>query len=217
MNLPDYSEWLSVEDRLAVEEKAWLEAGYHKVYAEAVDRALGRSISPVVLELGCGIGLVPQELILGRSRPCVYYGADMNDECLQMARRRNRGVVEFLKADIRRIAASHDIEEDFRIATPFLVCSFAVLKHFELIESHNLIRCILHMAPKVIFSIPISKDPRNDGTEFNHSWHDWYVVLGLIDSAGKIVERTTDLHGNEVDGDPEEIEVVLSCMDRSLA
>lgn len=216
MGLPDYSTWLT-DERLAAEEKAWLEAGFHKVYAEVVDRALGRSMAPVVLELGCGIGLVPKELICVRNRPCVYYGVDANLECVRRARIRNMGVADFIEADIRDITMESDLEESFSVPRPYLVCSFAVLKHFAVKELCELLARIVRMAPRAIFSIPVATQLNNDGIEFNHSWLTWSALNSIIGGAGKLIDRMTDLQGNEVKDEPTGIEVVISCVDGSVS
>lgn len=209
--LPDYSEWLTYE-RLSVEEKAWFKAGFHKVYARDIDDALGRSIAPVVLELGCGIGLVPYELIIGRGRPTAYYGVDANLGCIQKARSRSGDMVEFIQEDIRDVLSSSDLDKDFMIPAPYLVCSFAVLKHFDIHESIALIQGILSRSSVSIFSIPVTGgEHKNDGTEFNHTWLNFDTVKGLIRSSKKNITRTSTLTGEPLN-DQLEQEVIFTCI-----
>jgi phospholipid N-methyltransferase len=210
MSLPDYSEWLT-DERLQVEEQAWLEAGFHKVYAREVDEALGRSIAPVVLELGCGVGLVPEELIKARHRPVVYYGVDRNFRCACAARWRNPAVT-VIDEDIRDILSSADLEEEFAIPQPYLVCSFAVLKHFDIHESISLIQGILTLSPVSVFSIPVTFGlHKNDGLEFNHTWLNFDTVKGLIGKARKSITRMSTLEGDVIESLESEREVIFSC------
>jgi SAM-dependent methyltransferase len=212
--LPDYSEWLTHE-RFKTECEAWHNASFHQVYAEAVEKTLGRSLAPVVLELGCGIGLVPAEL-RARSRPVVYYGVDANLYCLQEARRTNPEH-SFIEADIRDVVHSTDLEDDFDIPQPWLVCSFAVLKHFAVQEARELLERIIRMSSVSVFSIPVDKESHNDGVEFEHSWLDWLTLNSIIGRADKLIDRMTDLDGTEVSDEPTGIEVVISCSDRRLS
>jgi len=212
MSLPDYSEWLT-EERLQVEEKAWLEAGFHKVYARELDEALGRSIAPVILELGCGIGLVPHELIDGRLRPCGYYAVDSNDRCLQKAYYRNKEVIQYVQADIRKLVWNLDA---FDIPQPYVVCSFAVLKHFALDEVVDLLGRILTLAPVAVFSIPISLgDFRDDGVEFHHSWMNLNCLENMIEIADKEIVRRSTLEGEVLERIESEQEVIFTCRTKS--
>lgn len=180
--LPDYADWLTPE-RVEAEEVQWAEVAEYKRYGQALADviALAReTTSPVrVVELGCGTGWVPWWLHDGLDvgQHVVYEGVDRTEECLRRAEARCTrypfGQVLFRNAELRTFTPNAHV-----------VCAFAVLKHFRLTEWQRLFVQWFGQAPYAVFTVPIARRPRDDGTEFTHTWQNEESVQAALSAAG---------------------------------
>jgi trans-aconitate methyltransferase len=184
MPLPDYADWLTPE-RLVLEEQAWAQAGLHRRYAAALRQLVQEHGVQTITELGCGTGWVPSELDgLGVQ----YRGVDRNPHCLGYARRKNRlrAWVQFEEMELRHISPATDAHG--------VVCAFAVLKHFRLDEWTPLFVQWFGAAAYAAFTIPIAPQPKDDGTEFTHTWVSEEMLRDALQLAGHVeLHRDADL------------------------
>jgi len=162
--LPDFSEWLR-GDRLAAEEKIWLEGEHYEWNLVHVRKALAALGSrPKVLELGCGTGNMARSLV----DEVEYLGVDKNPEALEMARAKSSAM--FLEDDLRHFSATAD-----------LCYSFAVLKHFGLHEWDSLFAHVLSLAPNHVHQLQVTNgESFDDGVNWHSVWLNKTHLLDLI-------------------------------------
>lgn len=180
--MQDYSEWLdNADNRISLEETAWAGAQLHMNYAAHI--ALMRTKFKIfnVVELGCGSGWVPTQF----GPDLRYVGVDKNISLLHMAEEKNLSSRQFVQADIRNTSFLK------ALASPELVCSFAVLKHFSLEEFEFIFSGMLSLAPYGLFSVNIANEVRDDGIDFHHIWVTKEWLAQIIDKNGfKLVYKT---------------------------
>ena len=145
----DYSVWLDREGQLAAEERGWAENHEKEVYAGYLKRLFPKiGHVPTVLELGCGTGWVPALLV---DTQVLYAGVDGNAGCVELARRKTKH--QFHHADLRT----------FELWAPVdIVCAFAVLKHFALVEWNDVVAKVLRHGRYGIFTMRIGERDLDD-------------------------------------------------------
>lgn len=164
--LDDYSKWLT-KDRLLAENAAWEQDRYFEKYAAAAVL-----IQPnVVLEVGCGAGLIPREM-KRLNWPGFYFGMDANLGCLRLAHHNNPGL-PFVYDDIRTFSWNGQAD---------LVCCFAVLKHFGLHEWDAVFEKVLSLGQNVLFTMSLAEKDFDAGDEF-------HITSVTVDHLTSAVER----------------------------
>ena len=182
---PDYSSWLADHNLLKIED-SWKKAKFHEQYAVVIKSVCAENALNTILELGCGTGWVPYELGQGFA----YVGVDSNSECVDLARKKNPGAM-FVKKDIRNFRKGK--------VPPFdVVCAFAVFKHFGLHEWRDVFRNALSLGKFGIFSMSISEEDHDDGTEFHHVWVSEKTLTREIELAGHEMLETRVAWSGEI-------------------
>ncbi len=191
--LPDYADWLTPE-RLTEEERLWGEVQAYRRYAGALRWLYREKGVRSAIELGCGTGWVPTVL---EDLDFKYHGVDRNAGCLDLARTKNaaREWVTFEHAELRTMHPT----------TSGVVCAFAVLKHFRLEEWTPLFSQWFLGAGFAAFTVPIAKKPKDDGTEFTHTWVSPKMLAEALDKA----------HHVELWRDGDEVEPLIVTQHRS--
>ena len=182
---PDYSNWLANHDLLKIED-SWEKAKFYEQYVAVIKSVCAENALSTILELGCGTGWVPYQLGSGFA----YVGVDSNSECVDLARRKNPGVV-FVKKDIRNFREGK--------VPPFdVVCAFAVFKHFGLHEWGEVFRNALSLGRFGIFSMSVSEEDHDDGREFHHVWVSEETLAREIEMAGHEMLETRVFWSGEI-------------------
>lgn len=161
-NLPDYSEWLT-NDRLEIEESLWATHPNNKIMADVVLDLCSKYEINSMIEFRCGTGWIPTFL----PSTLDYLGVDKNPMCIEKAQAKNPSR-KFALCDIR----------DFEPVSKDLVCSLSFLKHIGLNEWEVQFKKLIGMGKYSCFTMNISNEAMDDGTEFPHSW----VSMELIES-----------------------------------
>lgn len=171
----DYSEWLSVDNRLEVEEKLWAETCNNTLMANIVKEVCKKyPYITTIQEFGCGTGWIPSYLPLELD----YCGLDKNPGCLELARAKNP-TREFVHFDVR-----HFVPEQVD-----LVITLSFLKHFELEEWDALFNKIITSGTHACFSMSIDATNNDDGVDFPHSWITMEHIEDQIKNAGHHIEN----------------------------
>src|SRR6266403_150141 len=167
-----YSEWFRNPENFSNEVKAWHSVGFQYTYAAHI--ALWCSKYPIkrILELGCGIGLVPINLVPGIQ----YLGIDQSEEAIELATSSNSKSIEFRVRDIRNLDSLEWV--------PDLVCSFAVLKHFSLEEWDSVFSSMLVRGDFGLFTMSIAEEDTDDGILVHHSWITRERLSSLLKKSG---------------------------------
>jgi SAM-dependent methyltransferase len=168
---PDISEWYT-PSRIDTEEKLWANGPY-KENARRVMFVLRRYNLNSVIEIGCGTGWIPSALDLSIH----YLGMDANPHMLERARAKNPSR-NFIQQDARRLLP---------LVMSDRVCSFAVLKHFSLVEWPDILHHILSVARYGLFTQHVLPDDRpamDVGKEFHDVWPTRQQLLNAVSAAG---------------------------------
>ena len=161
---PDFSEWLD-KKRFNHELENWRKDRHFDQYAALVDEARTKEKLDTIFEFGCGAGFVPRHL-KGPQFPKLYTGLDKSFLCVQQALKETGTEywpwLEFKQGDIR----------DWPEVQYDLVCSFAVLKHFSLLEFPAIMKKFLSMGRFGLFSTQTAIGDLDDGEEagYHHIW-----------------------------------------------
>jgi len=151
----DYSEYLSQPGMLEYIESEWLKnPQIHDAQAAFVNSVIERYNIKSVIEFGCGTGNLAMRL----PDKINYRGVDLNPEALIIAMEK-RPNTEFKCTDVRKFRGKAD-----------LVIAFAFLKHFSLDELPAIMTKLKQAGKHVIFDMPYSDDPKDDGVEHFHTW-----------------------------------------------
>ena len=158
MQLPDYSEYLNKPGMLEYIEQEWLRNPHiHDAQAQFVNDAIASTLGiKSVIEFGCSTGNLAARIL----HPVKYRGIDSNAAALEFARTKCPDK-KFIESDIRTFKSKSD-----------LVIAFAFLKHFSLHELPEIMAKLRKIGKYVIFDMPISEQPFDNGEEFHHSWCD---------------------------------------------
>lgn len=159
MQLPDYSEYLNKPGMLEYIEQEWLRNPHiHDAQAKFVNRAIQLTLPKIksVVEFGCSTGNLASRI----TADVKYRGIDSNSAALEFARTKCPDK-KFIEGDIRTFKGKAD-----------LVIAFAFLKHFSLHELPEIMAKMRKIGTYVIFDMPISEQPFDNGEEFHHTWCD---------------------------------------------
>lgn len=195
--LPDYSGYLTEEERIAKEEEGWAETEFYKRNAENIMIAsrkfkLGDSFS--LLELGCGSGWVPTVL----PDSIAYLGVDNNPTLVEMAQHKNNRRRKFIQFDIREFSPSQLQRLTGKLRSD-LVCSFAVLKHFGLHEWEKIFQKMLRLGVFGVFNIQLTlKEVFDDGVDYHHTWVSRNMVEKCVEAEGKKIVGSEILWSGEL-------------------
>lgn len=170
MTVPDYSVWLDRAGQLQKEELGWRDNQEKTVYAGYLKRLIVGIENPLILELGCGTGWVPT-LLTGIQ----YVGVDGNAGCVELARKKTAHL--FYHTDLRV----------FPLTPSDVVCAFAVLKHFALVEWDAVVGKILQHAPVAVFTMRIDKDTDDFRFGFPHTTVSRAHIDAAVKKAGHVV------------------------------
>ena len=156
MQLPDYSEYLNKPGMLEYIEQEWLRNPHiHDAQAKFVNDAISSTFGiKSVIEFGCSTGNLAARI----SHQVKYRGIDSNSAALEFARTKCPDK-KFIEGDIRTFKGKAD-----------LVIAFAFLKHFSLHELPEIMVKLRKMGKYVIFDMPISEQPFDNGEDFHHTW-----------------------------------------------
>lgn len=188
---PDISSWYTPE-RIAIEEPIWAECRAEN--AQRIESLCTEFSLQTIIECGCGTGWIPFSL-----NPSLSYvaGIDKNPYMLARAQMKNP-TLRFIQADLRN--ASHiGLSAD-------LVCSFAVLKHFSLLEWTSCLKSILAMGRFGLFTqhvLPNGSHSTDHGLEYHNIWPTESEVCEAIESAGHEILSWDATHIDEGVGQPE--------------
>jgi predicted TPR repeat methyltransferase len=192
LTLPDVSQWYT-PDRISAEEDIWLAGEHYRENARRITDICHAQNLRTVLEFGCGIGLIPSVL-----PPEIEYvgGIDANYYMIQRAEARNP-TISFAHADIRKTDGRVQVD---------LVCSFAVLKHFSLVEWPTILSKILAHGRFALFNqhaLPDTREPFDAGKDWHSAWPRRCDILAAISAAGHEVIDWDDSHVDSGVGAPE--------------
>lgn len=155
--LPDYSEYLNKPGMLEYIEQEWLRNPHiHDAQAAFVNKVIPEMGIKSIIEFGCSTGNLASR-ITGNVK---YRGIDSNGAALEFARTKCPGKT-FIEADLRTFKGRADL----------IIC-FAFLKHFSLHELPDIMKKLQKMGKYVIFDMPLSETPFDNGDEFHHTWAD---------------------------------------------
>lgn len=185
--IADYSAYLTPE-RLAVEEEAWRESAIFERYAFELKSVLWISGCVSVVEVGCGVGLVPT--CFSDTATMNYIGVDANEHCIARARAREyHQPCAFHLADLRLL----DIEPCQ------VVCAFAFLKHFALCEWQDIVVKLLSFGKRYgVFTMNVGAEDHDDFSQgYPHTWVSLETLVDAVRAAGHRVVTTERLHTNE--------------------
>jgi cyclopropane fatty-acyl-phospholipid synthase-like methyltransferase len=151
----DFSAWMD-EKRFLNEKAGWLRDKLYLEYADTINEVCEQYALRTVLEVGCGAGLIPAHL----NPQLTYSAVDANLHCVREACARNPTLSISLE-DIR----------DFSHPPVDLVCSFAVLKHFSLVEVSPIFKKMASFGRYFLSTIQFSNQDLDDGTVgYPHIW-----------------------------------------------
>jgi cyclopropane fatty-acyl-phospholipid synthase-like methyltransferase len=151
----DFSDWMD-EKRFLNEKAGWLRDKLYLEYAGMINKVCAEYNLKSILEIGCGAGLIPRHL----NGDLTYSAVDANIHCVREACARNPNL-EISLEDIR----------DFSHPPVDLVCSFAVLKHFSLIEVSPIFKKMASFGRYFLSTIQFSDQDLDDGSEgYPHIW-----------------------------------------------
>lgn len=154
----DYSEYLNKPGMLEYIEQEWLEKAQHihDYQAAFVFKAWDNLRPRSIIEFGCSTGNLAKRLA---KYPVIKYrGIDSNERALDIARQKVPGY-EFINADIRTYSGKADL----------IVC-YATFKHFSLDELPKIAARLRKLGKYMIFDMPYSEQPKDDGVEHHHTW-----------------------------------------------
>ena len=158
--LPDYSEYLNKPGMLDYIESEWQKSNIHEKQADFVLNAVKQYGIKSIIEFGCATGNLALKLATRPDAPAKlkYRGVDANDAALDIAKNK---VPEFtfVKGDIRTFKGKADL----------IIC-FALFKHFSLVELPEIAARVKAMGKHLIFDMPYSAEPFDDGIEHHHTW-----------------------------------------------
>jgi len=174
------------EKRFLNEKAGWLRDKLYLEYADTINEVCGQYETRTILEIGCGAGLIPAHL----NPQLTYSAVDANIHCVREACSRNPTLSISLE-DIR----------DFSHPPVDLVCSFAVLKHFSLLEVSTIFAKMSSFGRYFLFTVQLSDVDIDDGTEgYPHIWIEESSLKGMLLLAGhEIVWRRTRWEGESHD------------------
>jgi hypothetical protein len=158
--LPDYSEFLNQEGVLQHIEEEWLKNKHiHEAQAKVVNKVLEYNKGSSLIEIGCATGNLAS-LINSED----YLGIDKNPGCIGMASDKNKGK-KFICEDVRT----------FTHKPFYVVCAFAIMKHFGLHEWDEILSKLVKLSDKyVIFDMPLAFDFKTiDDGELHGHHHVW--------------------------------------------
>jgi cyclopropane fatty-acyl-phospholipid synthase-like methyltransferase len=151
----DYSEYLSQPGMLEYIEGEWLKNTHiHDAQAAFVNQVIDGYGIKSVIEFGCSTGNLAMRLPANIN----YRGIDLNHEALIIAMQK-RPNTEFKVSDVRKFRGKADI-----------VIAFAFLKHFSLDELPAIMGKLRQAGKFVIFDMPYSENPKDDGIDHYHTW-----------------------------------------------
>ena len=158
----DLCEWWTRE-RIEEEEKVWQRDRFFVEYANTIRTFMREHKLVSVVELGCGSGHVAREL----AGEFDYRGFDGSKLMIEFAQEIHPGFL-FKPLNIRRLPLK-TIKAD-------LVCSFAVLKHFGLVDWKDILGKMLSVGKYGMIQVQLKvrgHDSVEDGFfggEVKHSW-----------------------------------------------
>jgi 2-polyprenyl-3-methyl-5-hydroxy-6-metoxy-1,4-benzoquinol methylase len=175
----DYSEYLSQPGMLEYIESEWLKNPHiHDAQAAFVNDAIDFIVPKSIIEFGCSTGNLAMRI---DTKKIKYLGIDQNEQALLIAQYKNSALASFLHGDIRNNRKKAD-----------LVIAFAFLKHFSLEELPTIMKKLKQAGKFVIFDMPYSEEPKDDGIEHFHTWCnpvDFFGVHPLkVDQVSNYVE-----------------------------
>lgn len=186
--LPDFSEFLNLPGKLENEEAEWSLHAQYKVNADLLYHVLTDNECSTVLEVGCGTGWIPLQLMWTETQ---YIGVDKNARCIVLCHQKNPGV-PFVQCDVRDLSRFYKAD---------MVCAFAFFKHFGLHEWDSVIASILRRGKYSVFTMQISETDMDDGVEYPHTWVTMDRMEEVVNSAGhRIVNQVNPreaIHGTE--------------------
>jgi SAM-dependent methyltransferase len=152
----DYSEYLSQPGMLEYIESEWLKNPHiHDAQSAFVNDAIDFIAPKSIIEFGCSTGNLAMRI---DTKNIKYRGIDMNEQALEIARQKN-ALATFIHGDIRNNRLKAD-----------LVIAFAFLKHFSLDELPAIMSKLMQAGKFVIFDMPYSENPKDDGIDHYHTW-----------------------------------------------
>lgn len=155
--LPDYSEFLKQPGMLAWVEQEWKrDPSIHDYHARVVNEVIEKYNITEVVEMGCGTGNIAKRI----PDSIIYTGYDFNEQCIELAKKKNNITKAFFVGDIR----------DGSNVSWQLVLSFGFLKHFGLHEWSTIFNKVASFGKYFIFDMPISAETHDDGVEHHHVW-----------------------------------------------
>jgi hypothetical protein len=164
--LPDYSEYLDKPGNFAVEQLAWERISLsHQGYVHAAEMVLFAAMGLKAFHVhewcfgGARIPIYFNEKL--EHGLCSYSGVDKSVEAVQHAESLELPGCQFVQGDIRGMQADPDTD---------IVCCFQALKHFSLEEWNSIFDMVLQSAPIAVFTMNISENERDDGTDWPHVW-----------------------------------------------
>lgn len=178
MEKRDLHEWWNTE-RIAAEDDVWLRQRRFVQYAQRVIAVMDKYNLKSVLELGCGMGYVGNEL---HNKGFEYTGTDGSKLMIDLARKRHPDL-NFHVANIRNL---DEYGAD-------LVCSFAVLKHFSVNDWPKALRCMLACSWTALIQVQTVTVPTYaDDTypDVNHIWINDEKLQSEVNHAGfKVLDQ----------------------------